>query len=375
MNQFSIFNLTNAASHFLTSPPLCTRVTGSARLAAFLVLAVLPWSNLFAQTPTVSGYNGTQSFVTSVGKDPDEPNACGVVGGSTYWFTYQPPTNAIVTIDTFGSSFNTVLGIYVDNGQNLGYASLVPIACNDNWGTNLASCVQFMGSKATNYYIQLDGVNAATGTAKLNYHTDSTPTISAIANKSINEDTNTGAMSFTISDPGYAANYLTVTGISTNQSLVANSNIVFTGTTTSRTVKVTPSANMFGTNSIMLVVANPWKLTNSTKFQLSVVSVNDKPITFPDSVTRKTGQGINIARAFPVRNDTDADGNALTISAVAAKSSGGVSITLNTTSIVFAASSATTNDWFTYTVSDGKGATATGTNFVSVATNGVANVF
>ena len=94
---------------------------------ALLLASCVSWSPLHAQTPTVSGYNGTQTFVTSVGKDPDEPNACGVVGGSSYWLTYKPPTNALVTIDSLGSSYNTVLGIYVDNGQNLGYASLVPV--------------------------------------------------------------------------------------------------------------------------------------------------------------------------------------------------------------------------------------------------------
>ena len=343
-------------------------------LALLLLAAVLPCATLLATTPTVSGYNGTQTFVTAVGKDPDEPNACGVVGGSSYWFTYQPPTNAMVTVDSIGSSYDTVLGIYVDNGQNLGYLSLLPVTCNDNY-TNMTSLVTFLGSAATNYYIQLDGVNSATGTAKLNYHTDSKPTISVIANKSINEDTNTGAMPFTISDPGYAATNLTLTGISTNQTLVPTANIVFGGSGTNRTVKVTPSANQFGTNSITIVVKNPGGTTNSSKFLLSVVSVNDKPVTFPDTVTRKPGLGITIARSFPPRNDTDVDGDILTVSAVASLSKNSVAITLNTTNIIYAASALTNADWFTYTVSDGKGGTATGTNNVFVGTNGVTVVY
>src|ERR1051325_217102 len=82
------------------------------RLLPVLVLgACATWSFVYAQSPTVTGYNGTQTFVTSPGKDPDEPNACSVVGGSSYWFTYKPPTNGVVSIDTAGSSFDTVLGI------------------------------------------------------------------------------------------------------------------------------------------------------------------------------------------------------------------------------------------------------------------------
>src|SRR2546425_12623720 len=110
-------------------------------LAVLLLPACLTPSFVSAQMPTVTGYNGTQTFVTSPGKDPDEPNACGVVGGASYWFTYKPPTNAMVRIDTAGSSFNTVLGVYVDDGRNLGYSSLGSGTCNDNCSTStLTSC-------------------------------------------------------------------------------------------------------------------------------------------------------------------------------------------------------------------------------------------
>jgi hypothetical protein len=43
--------------------------------------------------------------------------------------------------------------------------------------------------------------------------------------------------------------------------------------------------------------------------------------------------------------------------------------------IIYAASTATNADWFTYTVSDGKGGTAIGTNIVNVSTSGVLVVY
>jgi hypothetical protein len=350
-------------------------------LCRHLVAVLLPATALnvapvLAQSPTVTGYCGTQTFVTSVGKDPDEPNACNVVGGSSYWFAYKPPTNGLVSVDSAGSSYNTVLAIYVDNGLHLGYASLLPVTCNDDCSVGiLTSCVQFMGSSATNYYIMLDGVNAATGTAKLNWRTASRPSISTIAKKSINEDANTGNLAFTISDPGYPASNLTLTGISTNQTLVATTNIVFGGSGSSRTVRVMPNTNMFGTNYIAVVVTNPSGATNSTRFLLSVASVNDVPKSFPDTVTRLPNQSITIARTFPPRNDTDVEGDVLTLTAVASKSKNGVAITLNSSNIIYAASIKNTPDYFTYTVNDGKGATATGTNNVYVGTNGVPVVY
>lgn len=105
-----------------------------------------------------------------------------------------------------------------------------------------------------------------------------------------------------------------------------------------------------------------------------MTAVNDAPKPVADTVTRQPGKSITIARTFPARNDTDVDSTNLTVTAVASKSIGGVAITLNATNIIFAASTATTSDKFTYTVSDGL-LTATGTNIVNVATNGVLVVY
>ena len=346
-------------------------------LTALFLAAALTLPTVNAASPTVTGYNGTQTFVTAVGKDPGEPNACGVVGGSSYWFTYKPPTNGVVSFNTTGSSYDTVLGIYLDNGSNAGYSSLIAVTCNDNCSTNtLTSCVQWTGDPKTNYYIMLDGVNGATGTAYLNYSLNARPNISTIAAQSIAEDTNTAVLAFTISDRETTATNLTLTGISTNQTWVGTTNIVFGGSGTNRTVKVTPKKDQWGTNYITLVVTDPGGASNTTSFQLKVSSVNDVPVTFPDTVTRLSGKSITIARSFPPRNDTDVDGDTLTLTAVTSPSVGGVTITMNTTNIIYSpATNYNSADRFTYTISDGKGATATGTNYVNVGTNGVLVVY
>lgn len=345
-------------------------------LAVLALLASLPAPALRAQAPTVTGYNGTQTFVTSPGKDPDEPNACGVVGGSSYWFSYKPPTNGCVSFNTAGSSYDTVLAVYVDDGRNLGYASLLPVTCNDNISNTLQSAVSFTGSPKTNYYIMLDGVGGAVGTAVLNYKLNRQPTITTIATQTITEDASTALLSFTIGDTEYGATNLTLTGLSTNQAWVPNNKIVLGGSGASRTVKVSPSTNQWGTNFITLMVQDPGGASNTMSFKLQVSSVNDKPITYPDTVTRLPGKPITISRSFPPRNDTDADGNTLTLSAVATKSVGGVVITLTATNFTYSpVSTYNSSDSFTYTVSDGKGATATGTNFVTVSTNGVTIVY
>jgi hypothetical protein len=354
------------------------RATGRATGAlGFLLLICFLRGEARGQSPTVSGYCGTQVFQTAPGKDPDEPNACGVVGGSSYWFCYRPPTNGCVTLNTEGSSYDTLLAIYVDDGRNLGYASLRPVVCDDNSGTNnRTSAVKFTAAPKTNYYVMLDGVNGAYGKAYLNYNLNQRPIVSAIAAQSMYEDGSISNISFKITDKEYAASSLTVVGFSTNQLWVPNGNIVFSGTTSNRTVKVTPRKSSYGTNYITLIVTDPGGASNVTSFLLRVAHVNHAPVANPDTVTRLPGKGITISRNFPIRNDTDVDGEKLIISAVASKSAGGVAITSNTTNIIYSPSiSYNSPDRFTYTVSDGKGGTATGTNYINVGNDGVTIVY
>ena len=357
---------------FISSLSVRSAARATASLWAALVLSA-------ALTPatraaTVTGYNGTQTFVTAVGKDPAEPNACGVIGGSSYWFTYQPPTNGLAAFNTAGSTYNTVLGIYVDNGQNLGYSSLLPVTCNDDCGAGKTSCVSWAASPKTNYYIMLDGVAGATGTAYLNYSLDALPVITGITNVTVKEDTsNTAAIPFKIWDRETAATSLSLSATSSNLTLLPVTNIVFGGSGSNRTITLKPVKYKSGTSLVSVSVGDAAGNYSTTNFILSVTFSNHAPIAVSDTVTRLPGQSITIARTFPPRNDTDVDGQTLTVTAVAAKSKNGVTMTLNTTNIIYAASTTNTTDQFTYTVSDGT-LTATGTNIVNVSTNGVLTV-
>ena len=79
------------------------------------------------------------------------------------------------------------------------------------------------------------------------------------------------ALGFTIGDPETPAASLTLTGASSNQTLVPVANIVFGGSGSSRTVTVTPAANQTGTATITVTVGDGG-LTNGDTF---VVAVTD----------------------------------------------------------------------------------------------------
>lgn len=123
------------------------------------------------------GYVGTQIFSTyGAGKEPGEPNHCGVAGGASCWFLYQAPRTGTMLIDTEGSTFDTVLAVYTGSGTD--FAGLASVACDNNSGSNGKwSRVTFTANQATTYYIAVDGVQGATGTVKLNYTLGDPPAI------------------------------------------------------------------------------------------------------------------------------------------------------------------------------------------------------
>jgi hypothetical protein len=114
-------------------------------------------------------YTGTQIFNTyGAVKQPGEPNHCGIPGGASQWYLYEPPDDGIAFISTEGSTFDTVLAVYVGPGDS--FATLVSVACDNNSGSNgITSRVSFPAKLGTPYFVAVDGVNAAKGVVKLNY--------------------------------------------------------------------------------------------------------------------------------------------------------------------------------------------------------------
>lgn len=123
-------------------------------------------------TGVMLGYNGTQIFNnTNAIVDTNAPLICGVAPGAAYWFSYRAPTNGIMTVDTGGSSFATLLAVFTYTGVLVSYTNLTFVACDNNnggTGTN-TSWVQFAVTNGGNYFIVVGGVNGARGIAHLNY--------------------------------------------------------------------------------------------------------------------------------------------------------------------------------------------------------------
>ncbi|RQH34516.1 hypothetical protein D5R40_20630 [Okeania hirsuta] len=120
-------------------------------------------NNDFANSATLSGTsdNATTSSINA-SKELGEPNHAGNDGGSSLWWNWTAPSSGLVTIDTFGSDFDTILAAYTGSSVS----NLTEIASNDD-SSGLQSQIAFQAVAGTNYQIAVDGFSGAAGNVEL----------------------------------------------------------------------------------------------------------------------------------------------------------------------------------------------------------------
>ena len=112
------------------------------------------------------------------------------------------------------------------------------------------------------------------------------PTITAIADQTVPQNSSSGAIGFSIGDVETAPAALTLAASSSNPTLVPLSGIVFGGTGGSRTVTVTPAQGQSGVAAITVTVTDGNGGSSSDAFTLTVTASNPPPsivLTSPTS--------------------------------------------------------------------------------------------
>lgn len=97
------------------------------------------------------------------------------------------------------------------------------------------------------------------------------PTVSSVSNQVIDENASTDALAFTVGDAETSADSLSVSGSSSNSSLVPTGNIAFGGSGPNRTVTITPAAGQIGAATITITVGDG-ELTASSNFDVNVAT-------------------------------------------------------------------------------------------------------
>ena len=143
--------------------------------------------------------------------------------------------------------------------------------------------------------------NVATVTITVTSVNDS-PAISNIADRTIDANTNTGPIAFTVADDDSTG--VVVSGTSSNTALVPAANLVFGGSGINRTLTVTPAASQSGSTTITVRVTDSGGAAATDAFVLTVrpgvlytfVGVQNVPL--PSGKTFKAGSAVPMQWLF-----------------------------------------------------------------------------
>ena len=151
------------------------------------------------------------------------------------------------------------------------------------------------------------------------------PTISDVADQTINEDTTLGPLTFTIGDSETAATALVVTAASSDGTRIPDGNIVLGGTGTNRTVTITPALNQNGGPVTITLTVSDGGLTTVRTFTVNVTPVNDLPVIAPQGFTVNENSTTGTLVGTVIASDIDA-GAVLTYAIDAGNSNGAFAI-------------------------------------------------
>jgi hypothetical protein len=118
---------------------------------------------VIAEHASVAQIIRTKGFSGAASKEPGEPDIAGNLGGKSIWWRWNALDSGWVSIETAGSSFDTLLAVYV--GQSL--SNLTLTASSDDTATLVTTEVAFHATAGTNYLIAVDGYDGASGDVTL----------------------------------------------------------------------------------------------------------------------------------------------------------------------------------------------------------------
>ena len=136
-----------------------------------LILTNVPAGTNFASRVTLSGADGLIRGQNTNGTfEPGEPLHAGERGGKAVWYTWTAPFTGIVSMQTAGSTFDTLLAVYT--GSVL--SNLVAVASDEGSGGFYTSKLRFNAFQGIKYQIAIDGLDGDTGDFILAWHEENT---------------------------------------------------------------------------------------------------------------------------------------------------------------------------------------------------------
>jgi VCBS repeat-containing protein len=343
-------------------------VTGPTHASAF----TLNPNGSFSYTPTV-GFHGSDSFTYQVSD--------GLGGTSTATATIITDTNPVANADSYrttpGSTLTTTAGTGVlandtdADGDTL-TASVVTgpthasaFTLNTNGSFSYTPTVGFHGSDSFTYQVS-DGLGG-TSTATATIITDTNPVANAdsytmVQGGTLTTTTLTGVLHNDTDADGDTLSASVLTGPAHASAFTLNPDGTFT---------YTPTAGFHGTDTFTYQANDG---LGGTSTATATIKVDAPPVANADNYV--TGPGATLvvpAASGVISNDTDADGDPLTISNVTSPSHGALSMNADGSFSYTPTAGFHGTDSFTYTVTDGFAQSNTATVNIAVDTAPVAN--
>jgi subtilisin family serine protease len=106
----------------------------------------------------------TSSNVSATREEGEPGHTLLNAGGKSVWWSWQAPEDGILTVNTDGSDFDTLLGVYT----GLTVTALTPIASDDDSGEGSRSSVTLIVERNQTYHIAVDGFSGDSGQIRLN---------------------------------------------------------------------------------------------------------------------------------------------------------------------------------------------------------------
>jgi hypothetical protein len=184
---FDTTGLSGGTYTFYATATDSNSVTGAVVSTTFQVTLPAPANDNFANAVAITGTSATLTGSNvNATREAGEPNIAGNIGGASVWWSWKATQNAKVSLDTHGSSFDTMLGVYTGSSVS----TLKLVASNDDTSrSNLTSSLTFKAVIGTTYYFAVDGYNsgygAATGGVILHLSEALAPANSKFANAAI----------------------------------------------------------------------------------------------------------------------------------------------------------------------------------------------
>jgi uncharacterized repeat protein (TIGR01451 family) len=273
-------NLTASSSNPALVPNGSILLGGAGSLRTISVLPLPNASGNVTITRTLTDADGgtnSQSFVLTITAVNDPPTLTRILDQTIAQnqvlgpipFTIGDVETAASALTVSGASSNPAL---VPNANiqfsGTGFSrSLTVRPATNQVGTTTITVTVSDGTTTTNqsFLLTVGPVNAP-------------PSITPIADQTINEDGSTAALPFALDDVDSPRNSLSVTAVSSDPVLVPQANILLASSgPNNRTVKVTPAPNRFG-SVIITLRATDGQATNSRSFKVTIQPVNDPPV-------------------------------------------------------------------------------------------------